>query len=123
VQNLTPIFTNASDIRAKIYEKALTSMRNAFPIDLKGRTLHEDNVHIDTKEYSPNDHKNAVLTNGNLTVPMRGDLVLKDATGNELDRVKKTTLAHLPYFTDHHTLVMDGNEYQVSNMLRAKSGA
>lgn len=47
---------------------------------------------------------------------------MKDSQGKELERVKNFTLLNLPYFTERHTFIVDGNEYQVSNQIRPKPG-
>lgn len=120
--SLTPILTDAKDIRAKLHEKAVAALHTIFPIDLKGRTLALTDVHVHGQERSPDEQKHALLTGGTLITPVRGTLQLKDAQGKILNEAKNFTLVHLPYFTERHTVIMDGNEYQIANMLRRKPG-
>lgn len=120
--NLTPLLTNAADIRKKIHEKTINAVQSAFPVDLKNRTLELQNLRVIPRDFSPVAQKKALMSGGTLNEPMKGTLVLKDKDGNVLDTHHDFTLLHVPYFTDRHTIIMDGNEYQVANMLRRKPG-
>lgn len=119
---LTPVFTDASDIRDKIHAKAVAALSKVFPVDLRGRTLEVKNVTVDKREYSPDEQKHANLTGGTLLEPVRATLVLKSSDGKVIDQTDKFTLAHLPYFTERHTVIIDGNEHQIANMIRRKPG-
>jgi DNA-directed RNA polymerase beta subunit len=75
-----------------------------------------------SKVYSPSQQKQALLEGKTLVEPLRGTVVLKDRkTGKILDK-KKQTLAQIPYFTERHTFVMKGTDYNVSNQVRIKPG-
>lgn len=77
---------------------------------------------VHTRDFGPSDQKQALLQGTSLHEPVKATLVMKDATGKELERVKNFTLLNLPYFTERHTFILDGNEYQVSNQIRMKPG-
>ena len=47
---------------------------------------------------------------------------MKDDKGKILDETKNFTLARVPWFTPRHTLIVGGNEYSISNMVRPKPG-
>lgn len=122
MSSLTPVLTDASQIRQRIHDKTLQALTSTFPLDLKGRTLEVKDLHILKKEYSPEEQKKALLTGGTLLEPVKGTLVLRGGDGKIVDTAKNFTLVHLPYFTERHTLIAEGNEYQVANMLRRKPG-
>jgi len=120
--NLTPILTDAATLRAKIHAKAASALKSAFPIDLKGRTLELEDVKVHAQEYGPNDQKQKLLTEGSLNEAIKGTLVLKDSQGRTINRAENFLLGHLPYLTERHTLIANGNEYQLANQLRRKPG-
>jgi len=119
---LTPVFTDASDIRDKIHAKAISALTRVVPLGNSGRTLEIRDVSVEKREFSPDEQKHANLTGGTLVEPVRGTLVLKGADGKVIDTATKFTLAHLPFFTERHTVLIDGNEHQVANMIRRKPG-
>lgn len=119
---LTPILTDAVSLRARVRDKTCAALTAAFPVDLRGRTLHVEDVRVHARDYSPVEQKAALMEGGSLSEPVKGTLVLKDADGKVLDRAKNFTLTHLPWFTERHTVEMDGNEYQVASMIRRRPG-
>lgn len=120
--NLTPILTDAATLRDRVRSKVVAELQKVSPVDLRGRTLELKDVRVHEQDYSPEDQKRALLTGDSLTEPVKGTLVLRNTDGSVVDEVKHFTLTHLPYFTERHTIVMDGNEYQVANMLRRRPG-
>jgi DNA-directed RNA polymerase beta subunit len=119
---LTPILTDAESLRRRVHDKVTRAITTSFPIDLKGRTLEVKNVHVLAQEYSPEDQKRALMTGDSLHEVVKGTVVLKDAAGKVVDEAKNFTLTHVPFFTERHTIITDGNEYQIANMLRRKPG-
>lgn len=122
MSDLTPVLTSASLLREKLHAKTTQALAAAFPLDLKGRTLELQDVRVHAQNYSPTDEYNAITKGSSLYEPVKGTLVLKDASGKVVDEAKNFTLAHVPYLTARHTLIADGNEYQVANQLRRKPG-
>lgn len=118
----TPILTDASDIRTRIRDKAVAAVQAAFPLEMKERRLEIEDVHVLPQRYSPDRENRAILTDGTLSETLKGTLVLKDREGKVVDRAKNFTIVHLPYLTDRHTVIANGNEYQVANQLRRKPG-
>jgi DNA-directed RNA polymerase beta subunit len=118
-----PIFVEAAVKRDQIRDKAVRSIRDAFPFVGSRFTVDVDDVKVHPTDVSPADHKNALMHARTLSEPIRGTLTLKDnATGKVVERLPKFNLLQLPYFTDHHTFVIGGNTYNVSNQLRMKPG-
>lgn len=64
--------------------------------------------------------KEAIRKGKTWSVPVYGDISLSRG-GKEVDR-KKVLLMHLPRTTDRFGYIVDGNEYQVLNQFRLKSG-
>jgi DNA-directed RNA polymerase beta subunit len=120
--SLTPILTDAATLRQKVRSKVTSALTSVFPLDLKGRKLELTDVQVHAREYSPEDEKAAQLSGSSLNETVKGTLVLKDANGRTLDSAKNFTLAHIPYLTGRHTIIADGNEYQVANQIRRKPG-
>lgn len=119
---LTPVLTDALSRRKQIRAKAIEGLVKAFPLALRDRTIELHDPHVVEREFGPNDQKQALLEGSSLHEPVRATLVMRDSTGKEIERVKNFTLLNLPYFTERHTFVLDGNEYQVSNQIRMKPG-
>lgn len=119
---LTPILTNAATIRQKIHDKTTATLAEVFPLDLKGRTLEVKDLRVHAKDYSPEEQKRALLTGTTLQEAVKGTLVLRGADGSVIDKAEDFTLVHVPYFTERHTVITDGNEYQIANQIRRKPG-
>lgn len=119
---LTPVLDTAEKLRERIRRKAVEGLTASFPLKLRDQTLELHDVKVHEKDYGPEDQKNALLQGASLHEPIRGTVVLKDASGRELEKVKNFTLMHLPFFTERHTFIVGGNEYQVANQIRMKPG-
>jgi DNA-directed RNA polymerase beta subunit len=120
--SLSPVLTDAKTRRAQVRARALEGLRQVFPMTFRDHTLELSDVRVHERDYGPNDQKAALLSGTTLNEPVKGDLVLKGPDGKVVDKVKNFTLLHLPYFTERHTFILDGNEYNVSNQIRMKPG-
>jgi DNA-directed RNA polymerase subunit beta len=122
-KNLQPIMSDALTRRNSIRDKTVKGLTTLFPIDARNYRLEVKNVYVDTKDYSSNQQKEALMRGRTLHEPVLGTLILKDKkTDKILSQEKDYTLAHLPYFTERHTFIVGGNEYSVPSQLRLKSG-
>ncbi len=119
---LTPVLTDAESRRAQIRAKALEALKTSFPLALRDRKIEVADLKVHTKEFGPHDQKQVLLSGGSLYEPVKGTLILRNAEGKEVEKLKNFTLLNLPYFTERHTFILDGNEYNVSNQLRLKPG-
>lgn len=119
----TPLLADAVTKRELIREKTVEGLKGLFPIIGKNTTLELSSVAVKPKEYSSNDQKDAIMRGRTLHEPIVGNLVLKDnKTGKVLDQQKNFTLLQLPYFTERHTFIVGGNEYDIPHQLRLKPG-
>ena len=119
---ITPVLVDAAHLRERVRSRVISELTKSFPIDLRGRTLSLSDVRVLEKDYSPAEQKHALMTDNSLTETVKGTLSLIDADGKTVDTQKNFTLTHLPWFSERHTIIMDGNEYQVANMLRRRPG-
>jgi len=119
---ITPVLVDAAHLRERVRSRVISELTKSFPIDLRGRTLALSDVRVLEKDYSPAEQKRALMTDDSLTETVKGTLSLLDADGKTVDTQKNFTLTHLPWFSERHTIIMDGNEYQVANMLRRRPG-
>lgn len=120
--SLTPILTDAVTRREAIRSKVVEGLTQSFPLQLRDKHIEISDVTVHKKDYGPHDQKMALLSGSSLHEPVKGTLSLKDAAGNVVEQVKNFTLAAVPWFTERHTFIIDGNEYNVSNQLRLKPG-
>jgi DNA-directed RNA polymerase beta subunit len=120
---LSPVLTDAHSLRENVRGKVVRELERAFPVDLKGRTLEVKDIKVLARDFSPEEQKHALLTGDSLSEPVKGTLVLKDGDGKIVNEARNFTLTHLPWFSERHTILMDGNEYQIANMLRRRPGA
>jgi DNA-directed RNA polymerase beta subunit len=119
---LTPVMAHPTDVRERIRARAVEGLKAAFPLDIRGQKIELEHVEVHQRDFGPEAQKQALLEGSTLHEPVKATLVLKNAEGKVTDRVKNFTLLHLPYFTERHSFIVDGNEYQVSNQIRMKPG-
>lgn len=120
--DLQPLLADAASKRDFIRKKTVEGLSDLFPIIGKNTTLELHNVTVKGRDYSSTKQKNALMEGRTLHEPITGTLVLKDANGKTLEEKKNHTLLHLPYFTERHTFIVGGNEYDVPSQMRLKPG-
>ena len=120
---LTPILIDAPALRDRIHTRVVNEMHSIFPVDLKTRTLEVKDITVHKKDFGPEEQKKALMTGNSLNETIKGTLILKDkTTGKVIDEAKNFVLTHIPYFTERHTVISNGNEYQIANMIRRRPG-
>jgi DNA-directed RNA polymerase subunit beta' len=99
-----------------------TTMQDLFQFEGKRSKLklHGIEVRDDKEAGDIRAQREAIRKGKSWTVPVYGDVSLL-RNGKEVDR-KKVLLMHLPRTTDRFGYIVDGNEYQVLNQFRLKSG-
>ena len=119
---LTSILMSPQDRRDRIRKKVLEGLQESFPIKSRNKHIELTDVQYDQREFSPSEQKEAILKGDTLSEVVKGTITLKDTDGKVIDKAKNFTLARIPWFTPRHTLIVGGNEYSVSNMVRPKPG-
>lgn len=120
---LNYIFSSPEDISMRTDASIMRGVQSQFPIEDKKYRLELHNLHVDRKDYDKQDEKDAILRSKSLTYPVRGDLVLIDkATGKVLDTEKNFALVDSFAITGKHTMVYNGNNYAIANLLLLKPG-
>lgn len=99
-----------------------STMKDLFQFEGKRSKLklHSVEVRDDKDSGDLRAQRDAIRSGKSWTVPVYGDVSLI-RNGEEIDR-KKVLLMHLPRTTDRFGYIVDGNEYQVLNQFRLKSG-
>lgn len=121
---LSYIFTSPKEVSDKTDAATVDGIKRQFPIEDKKYRLELHNVVVDKKEFDKKDEKDAILRSRSLTYPIRGDLILIDkATGKIVDEEKGFPLVDSFAITGKHTMVYNGNNYAISNLLLLKPGA
>lgn len=110
-----------SDLKNKI----TSQIASLFPRKGKLNTLRLKRIWVEDKlqadDYSA--QKDARLKERTWAVPVYGDFELvNNATGKVIDTQDRVRLALMPKMTSRGSFVVNGSEYQVSNMLRLKPG-
>lgn len=120
---LNYIFTSPEDISARTDISAMQGITKQFPIEDKKYRLELHNIRARKKVFDKKDEKDAILRSRSLTYPIIGDLILIDkATGKELDKEIGFPLMDSFAMTGKHTMVYNGNNYAIANLLLLKQG-
>jgi DNA-directed RNA polymerase beta subunit len=112
-----------------IMQGVSAGLQSAFPIHGRTRSLVLENVRADKTTLDPHDipsQYKARMEKGSWTVPVRGDVVLRErltdgTLGKELSR-KDVLLMDVPRMTSRLSFIHKGQEYQVSNQWQLKPG-
>jgi DNA-directed RNA polymerase beta subunit/DNA-directed RNA polymerase beta' subunit len=108
-----------------IKNSAVNAVRSIFPVQGRLRTLRLDNVWVDDKAGADDfaEQAKTKLREGTWGASVYAAISLvENATGKVLDQAPKLRLFLLPTATARSSYIVGGNEYQVNNQLRLKSG-
>lgn len=117
-----PVLIDAATQRTHVRDKIVAGLSEAFPLESKNFSVRADNIRVLPAEYSSREQKNAILAGRSLSERVVGDVRVTDRDGKEVSRANNFTLLHLPWFTQRHTFIIDGNDYNLSNQVRTKPG-
>jgi DNA-directed RNA polymerase subunit beta' len=95
-----------------------------FPIEGRKNTLSLKKVWVDDNK-DINDirsQQDAKLKERSWAVPLKAEVELRDNATGKVKSRQTVTLTQLPKITNRYTYIVGGNEYQVSNQFRLKSG-
>jgi DNA-directed RNA polymerase beta subunit len=119
----TRSFFDPEGLRHMLFNTAIETFgKKLNSIETTDYKLHAKDLKIDSHHITTSDQKKAVLEKKDLTVPLKGtiDLIHK-ASGTVLES-KHTTIAHIPYVTNHNTVIYNGSEYESVNQQRLLPG-
>lgn len=115
-------FDDYDAVRDGVYTKMLSTASSLPPVVNKTHSLSLENVrYVDPPQISKRKRKEAILTGQTLARRMRGEWVLRDLEGNELDRQDKVVMK-VPSLTSDGTFVHNGSEYALLNQQRLRAG-
>lgn len=114
-----------NQVRRHIFDRALESVKTAFPIANDRFSLELENPHYVGKDrLTLADEKKALLGNRDLVRRLVGTWVVKDAkTGATVNKTKTQTVLNVPYLTSVGTFVRSGTEYTFPRQFRLRAGA
>ena len=116
-------FGDVPALRKSIFDNALSSARSIEPIKNDLYTLHLSDVNYHGPEtFTKAEHKQAVLSRGNMARKLRGTWTLVDNSTAKPIAQRQVTLANVPYLTDSGTFVNRGVEYSLAHQLRLRPG-
>lgn len=117
------IVDNPDNIRRAIFDSAIRALQSKFPIQARNVTVQASNFRVEHVPLSHNQQKTILMARGNATDPIYADLTVVDnKSGKKILEIPKHRIMSLPYYTNRYTFLVDGNEYNVVNQLRTKSG-
>lgn len=91
-------------------------------IETQDFKLQARDLKVETPQFTTTDKKKAVLEKKDLTVPLKGTIDLIHKPSGKVVESKSTTIAHLPYVTNHNTVIYNGSEYESVNQQRLLPG-
>lgn len=117
-------FTDHEEHFNEIKKKVSGAVKSYFPVEGKKNVLVANKVWVDDNldVGDIRSQEDAKLKGRTWAVPVRAELELKDAvTGKVKDR-RVVTVGNLPKLTQRLSHIVNGNEWQVTNQFRLKSG-
>lgn len=120
-----PVFDFARQSQ-QIQDAAIQAIQSIFPVQGRTRTLVLNRIWAEDKladdDYAA--QKEAKLRGGTWETPVYASVTLVDnQTRRAVDSAPRLKLLGIPKWTHRYGFIVDGNEYQITNQLRLKSGA
>jgi len=105
-------------------ERTVEAVKGHFPVEGSKNTLTIKNVTVqDNKDIDDiRGQQDARLKGRSWTVPVKATVELRDKATGKVKDAKTVTIAQLPKITRRYSHIVDGNEWQVGNQFRLKSG-
>jgi DNA-directed RNA polymerase subunit beta len=113
------------EVMESLKDGLVNKISEFFPYEGRKHRLELSNINVDpTKDIDDvTSQKSARMRNRTWSTAIQGDVRLVDKeSGKVLDEVKQMRLASVPLITRNYSFIIEGNEYQVSNQWRLKSG-
>lgn len=121
-KNTRPFF-DPEGLRKKLFDTAINAFTNKLnKIETADFKLQAKNLKIDVPKFTTSDKKKAILEKKDLTVPLKGTIELVHKDSGKVLESKSTTIAQIPYVTNHNTVIYNGSEYESVNQQRLLPG-
>lgn len=118
---ITPILSSAITKRENIHRQAIAGLASLFPFEEGNMKVNVTHLHSVPQIYTLNNIKSAILQGDTLSEPIYGNLDVTQE-GKTVFKKENFLLMRIPYLTDQHTFVVDGNSYMVGSQLRTRPG-
>jgi DNA-directed RNA polymerase beta subunit len=119
----TRAFFDPLVLRDKLFSTAIDAFHKKLnSIETADYKLSAKDLKVDHHQITTTDQKKAVLEKKDLTVPLKGTIELVHKASGKVVESKHTTIAHLPYVTNHNTVIYNGSEYESVNQQRLLPG-
>jgi DNA-directed RNA polymerase beta subunit len=119
----TRAFFDPENLRHMLFNTAVDAFHKKLNgIETQDFKLQARDLKIDNHKISTSDQKKAVLEKKDLTVPLKGTIDLVHKASGKVLESKSTTIAHIPYVTNHNTVIYNGSEYEPVNQQRLLPG-
>jgi DNA-directed RNA polymerase beta subunit len=119
----TRSFFDPQGLRNMLFNTAIDAFgKKLNTIETQDFKLQAKNLKIEAPNITTSDKKKAVLEKKDLTVPLKGTIDLVHKASGKVIESKTTTLAHIPYVTNHNTVIYNGSEYEGVNQQRLLPG-
>jgi len=119
----TRAFFDPVGLRKTIFDVAIDAFHKKLnSIETQDFKLQARDLKVDHQDITTTAQKKAVLEKKDLTVPLKGFVDLIHKASGKVIESKHTTIAHLPYVTNHNTVIYNGSEYESVNQQRLLPG-
>lgn len=119
----TRSFFDPQGLRNMLFNTAIDAFgKKINTIETQDFKLQAKNLKIEAPKITTSAQKKAVLEKKDLTVPLKGTVDLIHKASGKVVESKNTTLAHIPYVTNHNTVIYNGSEYESVNQQRLLPG-
>lgn len=120
----TRAFFDPVNLRKTVFQTATDAFQKKLnTIETQDFKLQARNLKVDPFNHITTAHKKkAVLEKKDLTVPLKGTIDLIHKASGKVLESKHTTIAQLPYITNHNTAIYNGSEYESVNQQRLLPG-
>lgn len=119
----TRAFFDPLKLRHMLFDTAISSFgKQLNSIETQDFKLNVKDLKIDIPNVTSSSNKKLILEKKDLTAPLKGTVDLIHKASGKVVESKQTTLAHIPYITNHNTVIYNGSEYESVNQQRLLPG-
>jgi len=119
----TRSFFDPEKLRHMLFDTAVAAFgKKINAIETTDHKLQVRDLKMDLPHITTTHQKQAVLDKKDLTVALKGTIDLVHKNSGKVLESKSTTIAHIPYVTNHNTVIYNGSEYESVNQQRLLPG-